>query len=416
MRKLAAHQGQVQGGEGYIKDGFLAVLARLRFQARARFPVAWKDESAENGVHILLKEVHHRAEVERNSKPHPAVPYRARKDRHVIGPDLAHKPSPSTYTIIVDIDESLIRPRSPTPPPEPQRHSDSALLNNHHHSHAPSSLRKPQSSKRDSGGTSLSFGDQPRNTTQFAARAQSMRGRGRQPLPVFRNRRDLLKEKIVGSLGSGSPRSLIHSGETRLSESSGRIGSGGESHGASQEGVSPNREGSRYGSLYGTARRSSQGSSSRGSYEDAKRGTSEGSLRNPYEYLPRGSTEAYDGSENEHSLRRANTTRSHGMSKRRVFEGTISNTQGSSTHRVSEGASHGSYGNFDRAYQGVQRVPNDYASQSDLKNAGEEVFEVGQGDSSSRDQDSDSDTSSVGRWCCRLIDLRGIEWYTETSS
>jgi hypothetical protein len=81
----------MQGGVGYNKDGFLQVLTRHRSQNASRLPVAWKDEGIKDVVYIVLREVHDQARAKRGTTTHAAVPYRARRDKHLVGPGEARK-------------------------------------------------------------------------------------------------------------------------------------------------------------------------------------------------------------------------------------------------------------------------------------------------------------------------------------
>ncbi|KAF2689057.1 hypothetical protein K458DRAFT_383723 [Lentithecium fluviatile CBS 122367] len=460
VRSLEAHRGEVQArlSQGYTKDGFLQALARYRFQSASRVPVAWKDEGPDDAVHNLLKEVYGKTTAERDYRPHAPVPYGERSDKYAEGPGwptcnhigeiTRGEETRQTYTIQVEVYEALIP--SP-PPPEPQRHSDSALLNENRRAWPGEENASPiQASNRDSASTSLSFGDQPRNRAQFPSRTLSARGRGGQPLPILRNRRDMLKERIAAPSprtaspqvpqSPQSPRTPRDSDGAPIERSpygspnSGSYGAGGWSNRGSQEGVH------RQGSIH--------------------RSPNEQPVRHPYEYVPHSPQEnapssplgrahpgpyggvhgGYNRSANEDahwnwnssgsptSSPFAEVTRSpYSYSPHRVYEDhppqslrrgsrasfTHRNSQGSSNRRSSDGAHYGSAEYLDhRPAEVAPRSRYEYAPHGGFE--GIRRGSSGRGDGRRRagsrpepsqylqpdaqDEDSDSDASSVGRW------------------
>lgn len=87
VRSLAANQGEVQGDEDWVKDGFLQGLRRQRFSGGPKYPVRWVHESFENKLYNKLKYLHESIESKRRRRPHERVPY-----QELIGTRFIHKP------------------------------------------------------------------------------------------------------------------------------------------------------------------------------------------------------------------------------------------------------------------------------------------------------------------------------------
>jgi hypothetical protein len=433
-RKLAAHQSQTQGDDRRIKDGFAQVLVWYRFHGESKKPLLWKVEGPEgpyHGVYEFLKDVLVQAETARASKPHAGAPY-PRRDRHVVEPEGTDK----GYSIKVVVDEALLPPRTPTPPPEPQRVSESTFLEAENDAHA--DLQPP---KRDTTATSLSTGNQPRDIAVLPARANLITERAGPPLPVLRDRKQMLKEKLVGSSGSHrSGRSPRTSDVSRLSDQSAKEGStvgplrrsqeGGNrrndghrssndatnrssqesGYGSSYDNAYRRSQGSRYGSPNDTARpprRTSQDNSNRDPRVDADCGSHEVVDLNPYTYNPRSVIGTDTRKPEERSRQRANTDRSHGqvyIELERLASGASRGDSRSSSRRGSKGASKGAYGGS----------PYEYPPREGASNARQDFSEARRGEISGvtirpinadqllqagfHDEESDSDTSSVGGW------------------
>jgi hypothetical protein len=437
-RKLAAHQGQLQSVDCSVRDGFLLALARYRFQkeddAQREQPFSWKDEGAEgpdSGLYGYLEDIYVQAEIARASKPHAGVPY-PRRDKHVVGPG-----TDKGYAIKVVVDEALLPPRTPTPPPEPQRVSESTLLEAENNAHA-----DPQPLKRDTAATSLSTGNRPRDTAVLPARANLITERAGPPLPVLRDRKQMLKEKLAGSpssLRSGrTPRTSDISrlsgqsakegstvGSLRRSQEGGNRRSGG--YGSSNDAANRSSQESGYGSSYDHAFRGSQGSgygssndtarpprrtskdNSSSNQVDAELGSHGVAELNPYRYNPRSVIGANPRKPEERSRQRANTDRSHGDAY-----GSSRGDSRSSRRHVSEGTGQEAYGEMDHRPPRVHDNPYEYPPREGAGNARQDSSEARRGEISgvtSRptnanqllqagflDEESDSDTSSVGGW------------------
>jgi hypothetical protein len=387
VRSLAAYQGHIQGGKTSKKDGFLQTIARYRFQNTPRVPVVWKDEGPDDSAHTFLKNMHDQAMAERDYKSHTAVPYRARRDKHVIGPTVEANRT-LTYAIMVHVDEALIPPpREPTPPPETHRHSDSVIMGGNRRGWSDKQSNTPPQglpgSRRDFGGTSLSFGDQPRHSTQ---RSEPNQGRGGQPLPVFKNRRDMLRERVAApSPRNASPHAAQspQSPHTPSSADSARSVSG-----------QPNQ------SPYGSFNRNPYGVHVANAQEGVARQQSPRrspyATRSPYEYAPLGPLDETPSIPLKSPRRRAS-------------EGTHSRYHDvpSHPHGVYGSPSHGSVADADRGPYGYSPRGGDEradassfgsARGNDARRASARAEPNQYLQPGPREEDSDSDASSIGKW------------------
>jgi hypothetical protein len=415
---LATCQGHLQDGNSGVKDGFLQTLAWYRFHRTSREPIVWPDEGPQSSVHSFLKDAYEQTIARQNRKLHAAVPYRARRDKHVLGPTMGDEKILS-YTIMVNVDEALISPvHPPTPPPEIQRHSDSILIEANSRGWPNESFgvsaQDQHGSRRDSGGTSLSFGAQPRNTAKLLSQTESNRGRGGQPLPVFRSRRDMLRERLVASPPKNASPHGSYSSHSPQSPRSQRISEGAPANTvgmtiamrqpsySSSSGVSWSSYGSPglYGSPIEDLNLSTHDELSQQSCTNQHQ--FESLARSPYHYSPRGTIEDALDSSHDISRRRASEG-SSGRSYGEVNDGSRSvssrNIVGTVRHSSVAGSGRSPYG-YSLRIEDERAVDGSYGSTRSLGSRGTKTrMEPNQHlQPDTRNPDSDSDASSIGKW------------------
>lgn len=86
-RSLAAHQGQAQGGEGWLKDGFLHTLRRKRFFGSSEWSIHWLEEKEkQTGLFEtrFWEDLHSKSEEGRSIGPHPGIEFEDRVGRRKV--------------------------------------------------------------------------------------------------------------------------------------------------------------------------------------------------------------------------------------------------------------------------------------------------------------------------------------------